>query len=95
MLGFANAYTKELMTVVLTNNYRSTQPILDISKTLINKNEERLVKKIDGLSKELISSNTKINTLTNQPIMLRKKWRALPTRFLNCCNKILKQVKLQ
>ena len=27
MLGFANAYTKELMTVVLTNNYRSTQPI--------------------------------------------------------------------
>ena len=60
MLGFANAYTKELMTVVLTDNYRSTQPILDISKTLINKNEERLVKKIDGLSKELISSNDKI-----------------------------------
>ena len=69
MLGFANAYTKELMTVVLTNNYRSTQPILDISKTLINKNEERLVKKIDGLSKELISSNTKINGLTNQPVI--------------------------
>jgi DNA helicase-2/ATP-dependent DNA helicase PcrA len=69
MLGFANAYTKELMTVVLTNNYRSTQPILDISKTLIKKNEERLVKKIDGLSKELIASNTKINGLTNQPII--------------------------
>jgi len=69
MLGFANAYTKELLTVVLTNNYRSTQPILDISKTLINKNEERLVKKIDGLSKELIASNIKINTLTNQPVI--------------------------
>jgi len=69
MLGFANAYTKELMTVVLTDNYRSTQPILDISKTLINKNEERLVKKIDGLSKELIASNIKINTLTNQPVI--------------------------
>ncbi|GAB2838408.1 ATP-dependent helicase [Ferruginibacter profundus] len=69
MLGFANAYTKELMTVVLTNNYRSTQPILDISKTLINKNEERLVKKIDGLSKELISSNIKIKDLTNQPVI--------------------------
>lgn len=69
MLGFASAYTKELMTVVLTNNYRSTQPILDISKTLINRNEERLVKKIDGLSKELVASNTKINGLTKQPVI--------------------------
>ncbi|MGG9962009.1 ATP-dependent helicase [Ferruginibacter sp. SUN106] len=69
MLGFANTYTKELMTVVLTNNYRSTQPILDISKTLINKNEERLVKKINGLSKELIASNIKIKDLTNQPVI--------------------------
>ena len=69
MLSFANAYTKELLTVVLTNNYRSTQPILDISKTLINKNEERLVKKIEGLSKELISSNIKIKELKNAPVL--------------------------
>ncbi len=69
MLDFANAYTKELMTVVLTNNYRSTQPILDISKTLINANNERLVKKIDGLSKELISSNVKLNKLTEPPLI--------------------------
>ncbi|MEI7736630.1 MAG: ATP-dependent helicase, partial [Ferruginibacter sp.] len=67
MLDFANAYTKDLMTVVLTNNYRSTQPILDISKTLINSNDERLVKKIEGLSKELISSNIRINQITQQP----------------------------
>ncbi len=70
MLDFANAYTKDLMTVVLTNNYRSTQPILDISKTLINTNDERLVKKIEGLSKELISSNTRINQITRQPAIL-------------------------
>ncbi len=69
MLEFAIKYTKDLMTVVLTNNYRSTQPILDISKTLINRNEERLVKQIDGLSKELISSNTRINGLTNKPVL--------------------------
>ncbi len=67
MLGFANTYIKNLLTVVLTNNYRSTQPILDISKTLINKNEERLVKKVDGLSKDLLSSNTKINTIKLPP----------------------------
>ncbi|MBS1511103.1 MAG: ATP-dependent helicase [Bacteroidetes bacterium] len=69
MLGFATAYTKELMTVVLTSNYRSTQPILDISKTLINNNEERLVKKIDGLSKELVASNTNINHLEHLPVI--------------------------
>ena len=69
MLEFANLYTKDLMTVVLTNNYRSTQPILDISKTLINRNEERLVKQIDGLSKELISSNLRINGLTDNPVL--------------------------
>ncbi len=67
MLEFANAYTQHLMTVVLTANYRSTQPILDISKTLINKNDERLVNQIDGLSKELVASNSSINHLTNEP----------------------------
>ena len=69
MLDFANRYTANLMTVVLTSNYRSTQPILDISKTLINRNEERLVKQIEGLSKELISSNKQINQLTNKPVL--------------------------
>jgi DNA helicase-2/ATP-dependent DNA helicase PcrA len=55
MMDFAAAYQKELLTVVLKENYRSTQPILDISKTLINRNEERLVKKLPGLSKELLA----------------------------------------
>ena len=70
MLTFANNYTADLLTVVLTNNYRSTQPILDISKTLINKNMERLVTQIPGLSKELISSREVLKSLTNQPIIL-------------------------
>jgi DNA helicase II / ATP-dependent DNA helicase PcrA len=69
MMDFAGSYTDDLLTVVLTNNYRSTQPILDISKTLINRNEERLVKKIDGLSKELISSNKLIHQLTHPPLI--------------------------
>jgi DNA helicase-2/ATP-dependent DNA helicase PcrA len=69
MLGFAENYQKDLMTVVLTSNYRSTQPILDASKTIINKNEERLVKQIEGLSKELLASNSSINQFTNPPIL--------------------------
>lgn len=69
MLEFAGNYKKDLMTVVLTNNYRSTQPILDISKSLIDRNEERLVKKIVGLSKELLSSNNKIKELKHPAVL--------------------------
>lgn len=69
MEKFADAYSKEIQTVVLTQNYRSTQPILDVAKSLIDRNNERLVKKIPGLSKELIASNTKIISLQNPPII--------------------------
>ncbi len=59
MMAFANSYQKDLLTVVLTSNYRSVQPILNVSKTLIDRNEERLVSQIKGLSKELLCCNDK------------------------------------
>lgn len=67
MLEFATAYEKDLLKVVLVNNYRSTQPILNISKTLIENNQERLVKRIDGLSKELIASNVALTSGLSHP----------------------------
>jgi DNA helicase-2/ATP-dependent DNA helicase PcrA len=73
MLDFAHQYEKDLLTVVLTNNYRSTQPILDISRTLIDKNEERLVRQLPGLSKELVSSHPLISTLKYPPRILEYK----------------------
>ncbi len=69
MLDFANTYTGHLITVVLSGNYRSTQPILDIAGTLISRNRERLVNTISGLSKDLVSSNSRINKLTNLPLL--------------------------
>lgn len=69
MQEFAEQFSKSLYTVVLTNNYRSTQPILDISKTLIERNKERLVNKIDGLSKELIAANASINQIKTLPLI--------------------------
>jgi DNA helicase II / ATP-dependent DNA helicase PcrA len=69
MLDFANNYQQDLLTVVLTNNYRSTQPILDVSKSIINRNEERLVKKIEGLSKELVSSRDGLKELKHTPFI--------------------------
>ena len=62
MEHFVRKYDKDLLKIVLTNNYRSTQKILDSSKTIIEKNNERLVNKINGLSKNLVASNTSINT---------------------------------
>ncbi len=68
MENFMGAY-KKLKAIVLENNYRSTQPILNISKTLIEKNNERLINKRPDLqlTKNLVSSNTKINALKNLP----------------------------
>ena len=45
------AICKDLQIVVLTNNYRSTQPILDISKTLIGRNAGRLIYRMPGTFK--------------------------------------------
>jgi len=67
MLDFAQTYSNDLLTVVLTSNYRSVQPILDISKTLIDRNEERLVRKIEGLSKDLSAANAALVQLNHPP----------------------------
>lgn len=70
MERFCCDYADDLFKVVLTNNYRSTQPILDISKTLITNNRERLILKMDGLSKELIASHPEISLLQHAPTLL-------------------------
>lgn len=69
MLSFATSYKKHLLTVVLTNNYRSVQPILDVSKTLIDQNADRLVKQIDGLSKDLVSAKYFGTAILPHPVL--------------------------
>jgi len=69
IVDYADTYKKDLLTVVLTKNYRSTQPILDISKLLITNNKERLVNKIEGLSKELVSVNRHFLETVQQPFI--------------------------
>lgn len=70
MLEFVNNYKNDLITIVLTNNYRSTQPILDISKTLVDRNEERLIRQIGGLTKNLMSSHPVVSQLTHLPAIV-------------------------
>jgi DNA helicase-2/ATP-dependent DNA helicase PcrA len=69
MLAFADSYKKGLLTVVLTHNYRSTQSILDFSKNLIDRNEDRLINQIEGLSKDLVASHPYTSTLAHLPII--------------------------
>jgi DNA helicase-2/ATP-dependent DNA helicase PcrA len=67
MEDFFSRYDAFLSTVVLTENYRSTQPILNISTSLIAENQERLINKRKGLSKDLVSSNPDFKNLTHLP----------------------------
>lgn len=66
MVAFERSYKNDLLTVVLVDNYRSVQPILDVSKTLISRNEERLISQIEGLSKELVSSNVDLKNISHE-----------------------------
>jgi DNA helicase II / ATP-dependent DNA helicase PcrA len=67
MQAFADTYKSDLLKIVLTHNYRSTQHILDMSKTLIDRNDERLVKKMEGLSKNLLSANPRFVDSLHMP----------------------------
>jgi len=55
MLNFVQKYPSTEF-IVLENNYRSTQEILDVSLDFIAFNSERLTDKLDFLEKNLISS---------------------------------------
>ncbi|ANH82635.1 DNA helicase UvrD [Niabella ginsenosidivorans] len=70
MLDFAQQYQQDLKTIVLTSNYRSIQPILDLSKSVITRNTERLTTQLPGLSKELVAANEAINHLTDPPELI-------------------------
>lgn len=85
MENFANSYD-DLLKIVLVNNYRSTKPILDISKSLIDKNAERLINKFEGLSKELISSNEKLKHLAELPLIV--EYNTVKDEMADITNKI-------
>ncbi|MGH2642650.1 MAG: ATP-dependent helicase [Chitinophagaceae bacterium] len=64
---FANRFGKDLSKIILTENYRSTQAILDIAKVLIEKNTERIINDDPSLNKNLVCSNPAIRNLPGNP----------------------------
>ncbi|QEH40240.1 ATP-dependent DNA helicase [Chitinophaga sp. XS-30] len=72
MAQFAEGFAKDLLTVVLTQNYRSVQQVLDVSMALISNNKgSRLVDQLPGLSKQLVASNEKLQGLDIPPVIRR------------------------
>src|SRR5690606_7550001 len=51
-------YARDPNSVMLLDNYRSTQPILDAARVLIDNNTERI--SMPGLSKHLLSKNASL-----------------------------------
>ncbi len=56
MLGFRERFPNAPV-IALTVSYRSTQPILDAARSLIERNEERLAGRVPGLEKVLASAS--------------------------------------
>ncbi|HYH56878.1 MAG TPA: ATP-dependent helicase, partial [Anseongella sp.] len=54
--AYSTRYAQDLFRVMLTDNYRSSQPILDAARVLIERNLERI--SLPGLSKQLVSRST-------------------------------------
>lgn len=65
ILRFNEKYSPEI--ILLTDNYRSTQHILDTAKHLIQNNQERLINAIKGLSKDLVARNPEYADLPVKP----------------------------
>jgi DNA helicase-2/ATP-dependent DNA helicase PcrA len=68
ILDFASDYVSTLKTVVLKHNYRSNQHILDISKALIDNNQERLTRQLK-LDKELQASHSRFANMAVEPVI--------------------------
>ncbi len=69
LMSLAGKFEKDMVRIVLTQNYRSVQPILDAAKTLIENNEQRLVKKYKGLTKELTAAKPELKNEFIQPVI--------------------------
>ena len=68
LINYTKWYPQTLATIMLENNYRSTQNILDLAKSLIDINKERI--QMPGLSKDLIASHKDYKDLNIEPAII-------------------------
>lgn len=71
MLEFHDKFKGQDRVVVLKDNFRSPQDILDASKAVIDHNTQRLTNRLPGLDKHLTARNKKVAALPAKPEILR------------------------
>lgn len=57
IMDFYRKHESTIQLVMLKDNYRSSQHILDASKKVIDHNNERIIRNIEGLEKNLVARN--------------------------------------
>ena len=67
LVDFYQQYQAELKLVLLQDNYRSSQHILDLSKILIDHNTKRIVNELGDIDKTLSAKNETVATLNVKP----------------------------
>ncbi len=67
LVDFYQAYEEDLELILLQNNYRSTQVILDRSMAVIEQNKHRIIRELKGVEKKLEASNQEILRSIVQP----------------------------
>jgi len=65
IFDFYKKYESYAKLIVLDQNYRSSQSILDGSNAIIKNNDERLVGKVEGLNKEIVAANNEVSGIQN------------------------------
>ncbi len=68
IMQFREQFKDSVSIILIKENYRSTQNILNASKALIERNRERLINAIDGLSKDLVAKGENAD-LQIQPLI--------------------------
>ncbi len=88
MIDFDKTYQPEK--IVLVNNYRSSQNILDVSESVISNNRQRLVNTDETLSKVLFSAAINKN-FTQRPVYI--EYEHLQAEVLDITNQIESLIK--
>ena len=67
IMDFYEKYQDNIKVILMEDNYRSSQNILNASRILIENNNERLVNQIEGLQKVLTAKNEEVALSETQP----------------------------
>ena len=76
LVDFHNDYKDDLTLVMLKENYRSSQNILDSSRAVIDHNQNRIVRNLEGIEKILVAQHQHFATSAIRPMIVEYENRA-------------------